>query len=69
MNLLQGCRAQFVKLQDHDKLSEQIITSLLNNKFLDVLWFLNIYYYELSTASLQSSTGGLQLQRTSKNLL
>jgi hypothetical protein len=34
---------------------------IIHNKFLDVLWFLNIYYYELSIASLQSSTGGLQL--------
>jgi hypothetical protein len=24
-------------------------TGLFHNKFLDVLWFLNIYYYELST--------------------
>jgi hypothetical protein len=30
-----------------------------HNKFLDVVWFLNIYYYELLTASRQSSTGGL----------
>ena len=33
-----------------------IVKMTLFNKFLDVLWFLNIYYYELSTASLQSST-------------
>ena len=35
-------------------------TRISRNKFLDVLWFLNIYYYKLSTACLQSSMGGLQ---------
>ena len=34
-----------------------IFNNLYINKFLDVLWFLNIYYYQLLTASLQSSTG------------